>query len=209
MELRAESGDVFSLMPRHVDYNLPKTLTSLRMVDEAAGSVFEKLVFNPVAFGKLSPVLAGLVDPLLDENLRNNICSKNKALLFSPSKREAFEHMCSNSLTLLWGPPSTGKPHSLALACFHMIEMQFRARRETPFRILITAFTHTAISAFLDKFNTLLERGKTGVGGVKPLGQWVYDKELFEQMELQSQQTMHEKQRLRQYSLTCATVVRV
>ncbi|KAJ3060608.1 Tripartite DNA replication factor, partial [Quaeritorhiza haematococci] len=81
-----------------------------------------------------------------------------EGLSLHKSQRVAFEAVMERRMTLLWGPPGHGKTHTLALSALRLIEIIGRKTLSTkPFRILVTAFTKAAITAFTKKFNALLE----------------------------------------------------
>ncbi|PKL77840.1 MAG: hypothetical protein CVV27_04445, partial [Candidatus Melainabacteria bacterium HGW-Melainabacteria-1] len=65
------------------------------------------------------------------------------------SQSEAFQAASRQQLTLVWGPPGTGKTHFLATAIVGWFEAHLNAGE--PCRILITAFTHAAIDNLLLK----------------------------------------------------------
>ena len=59
----------------------------------------------------------------------------------------AFRHVLENSLTLVWGPPGTGKTHFLAKALLCMAAAHKHAG--LTFHAAVTAFTHAAIENLL------------------------------------------------------------
>jgi len=86
----------------------------------------------------------------------------------TPSQRDAFRHVLNHSLTLLWGPPGTGKTHFLAMEILILLESHRRAGR--PLRVLVTGFTHAAIENCLFKLADL--RARTGIAAeVAKLGE--------------------------------------
>jgi DNA replication ATP-dependent helicase Dna2 len=136
---------------------LPKTLKQLDTLGkEPESSTFEKLITEPGAFA-VAP------KPVFSDEARRALDKLPSR--FSDSQRYAFKHICKFRLTLLWGPPGTGKTHCLALACIEMFEMAWRSGSNEKFRILMTAFTKTAIEAFRSKFSQLLELNKPKLSG--------------------------------------------
>ena len=75
---------------------------------------------------------------------------------FTPSQRTAFDAICQQRVTAVWGPPGTGKTHFLASAILGLAAAHADAGK--PFRVLVTAFTHAAIENLLRK---LAERTST------------------------------------------------
>ncbi|MER2622706.1 MAG: AAA domain-containing protein, partial [Accumulibacter sp.] len=78
------------------------------------------------------------------------------------SQDQAFRQVCGHRLTLVWGPPGTGKTHFLAQATLRLIAAQSRAGRSL--RVGIAAFTHAAIENLLLKIGE--ERPAAGLGRV-------------------------------------------
>ncbi|HYF80155.1 MAG TPA: AAA domain-containing protein [Symbiobacteriaceae bacterium] len=87
---------------------------------------------------------------------------------FTESQADAFRHLLDRSLTLVWGPPGTGKTHFLAMSVLILLAAYRQAN--LPFRILVSAFTHAAIENCLQKLDTL--QGAAGLGAeIVKLGQ--------------------------------------
>lgn len=63
---------------------------------------------------------------------------------FTPSQEEAYSHILANRLTLVWGPPGTGKTHFLAHAMLGLV-----SSADGPVRIAVSALTHAAIENLL------------------------------------------------------------
>ena len=66
----------------------------------------------------------------------------------------AYEAICSQRVTAVWGPPGTGKTHFLATAIVGLAAAHAVAGK--PLRILVTAFTHAAIENLLRKLSACL-----------------------------------------------------
>jgi len=63
----------------------------------------------------------------------------------NPSQNEAVEAADSHPLTLLWGPPGTGKTHTI-------VEMIKQLQSSGDRRILVTAPTHNAVDNVMEKY---------------------------------------------------------
>lgn len=153
----------FSLRERYVDFNLAKTVAHLKQLEKHPSfSVFEDLIRDPVTFGDQAPYPA--VDVRLPRPCREHFKKfESHGLSLARSQYAAFKHLLSNRLTLLWGPPGTGKTHCLALSCIHLFEILCReglVPSGMHFRVLVTAFTNTAIETFTEKLNALLEQSR-------------------------------------------------
>lgn len=90
------------------------------------------------------------------------------AMDLMPSQRDAALAALGNRLTLVWGPPGTGKTHTLAAFLVAYAEACLKARR--PVRVMVTAFTHAAVENLLAKVLEVagdrFEPGQTLIGKV-------------------------------------------
>lgn len=81
---------------------------------------------------------------------------------FTESQKRAFEHLINNRLTLIWGPPGTGKTYFLARAILNFVKAKIDRREKI--HIAVTAFTHSAIENLLIKIQELSLDWKFGNG---------------------------------------------
>jgi hypothetical protein len=129
--------------PRYLDFTTAKVLERLRSVDEAPDGVALRLLRDPARFAESLPLGA------LEEHAR----AATDASTLTPSQRAAFEHILRRKLTLVWGPPGTGKTHFLGQS---LLAFAAAARAiGAPLRIGVTAFTHTAVDNVLWKLASL------------------------------------------------------
>ncbi|MBO0960012.1 DNA2/NAM7 family helicase [Neobacillus sp. MM2021_6] len=75
---------------------------------------------------------------------------------FTEKQLQAYEHLISNKLTLLFGPPGTGKTTFIANSVLYyskklLEKAEQKNKTVRPFRILLTAQTHSAIENGLEK----------------------------------------------------------
>ena len=70
--------------------------------------------------------------------------------------------MINNRLTLIWGPPGTGKTYFLARAILNLVKAKMEQREKI--HIAVTAFTHSAIENLLIKVQELSQDWKFGNG---------------------------------------------
>ncbi len=172
IHLHPLQGPCWALRPRFVDYNLAKTMDHLKSLDvleqaarrgpAAAASCSLQLLTNSVAFGAVVPAVA------ISPNAVGRVVTKYaqfaaQGLDLAPSQREALRHVASHQLTLLWGPPGTGKTHCLALCVLQLLEAAALSGCER-FHIVMTAFTNSAMDTFVAKLRTLVERRDTALG---------------------------------------------
>ncbi|WP_342675872.1 bifunctional RecB family nuclease/DEAD/DEAH box helicase [Methanofollis sp. UBA420] len=124
------AGDRALLFPRATDFISSAVLSELEDYDASDGNDLLALIRDPDRFAVPMPPL----------------CTPDPAALagLTPSQRAAFAHIMENRLTLVWGPPGTGKTHFLA----ETIVTAARARTR-PLRIAVSALTHAAIENLL------------------------------------------------------------
>lgn len=138
-------GEEYWLSLRHADFTTPRVLQALQQLDEDNHRILD-LIRDPIRYRK---------------TFRPNWDAEEvKALLrqsgLTKSQRQAFLHFLRHTLTLVWGPPGTGKTHFIAVALRLLMEMyEKRGRR---LAILVSGFTHAAIENVLRKIQELAPR---------------------------------------------------
>ena len=125
-------GARFHLNPRFTDFTSDRQIDALVRWDQDPSSLLIQLLKAPHLLGAVSnaPALAPPED-------------------LTPSQRDAFQRMWQHRLTLVWGPPGTGKTHFIAGAVDHIL------RNRSTFRVGVTAFTHAAVENVLRKLLSL------------------------------------------------------
>ncbi len=134
-------GDLAVLHPRFTDFTAPRHIDRLLALGGEPGNAFIRLLRDPGGFA--APVSGS------EEVVRD---ARKLALgpgRFTPSQDRAFHHVLTNRLTLVWGPPGTGKTHFLATAILSLVRAR-RAHKER-IRVGVSAFTHAAIENLLVK----------------------------------------------------------
>lgn len=124
------AGDRALLFPRATDFTSSAVLSELEDYDASDDNDLLALIRDPGRFAVPMPPLC-TPDPAAFAGL-------------TPSQRAAFAQIMANRLTLVWGPPGTGKTHFLA----ETIVTIARARTR-PLRIAVSALTHAAIENLL------------------------------------------------------------
>ncbi|WP_041468447.1 bifunctional RecB family nuclease/DEAD/DEAH box helicase [Geobacillus sp. C56-T3] len=138
-------GEEYWLSIRHADFTTQRVLQALQQLDEDNHRILD-LIRDPIRYRK---------------TFRPNWDAEEvKALLrrsgLTKSQRQAFLHFLRHTLTLVWGPPGTGKTHFIAVALRLLMEMyEKRGRR---LAILVSGFTHAAIENVLRKIQELAPR---------------------------------------------------
>ena len=146
-----ERGHKAVLHPRFTDANVDRIIKRLYEIDRSADSEFLSLIREPRIFARGKSQFPDVAA----QSLRTAEASAG----FTRSQMLAFNHVLKRRLSLIWGPPGTGKTHFLAKAILSMA----KAAKDsgTKFRVAVTAFTHAAIE------NLLLEiREQAGLFGL-------------------------------------------
>ncbi|KAI9096652.1 hypothetical protein DFS34DRAFT_149922 [Phlyctochytrium arcticum] len=157
----------FWLKPRLVDFNVKKIVKTLIELDECSHTsvdrpLFLRMLDNINDVGTLIPrgLDATLKQEKRLETLYREIAAlqpgKSEMLKFTRSQRKAFTAILSRSVTLLWGPPGHGKTHTLALSALRLIELAGRDENVDTFRVMMVAYTNTAIQNFIRKVTDLI-----------------------------------------------------
>ena len=131
-------GDRYLLYERFSDYTTDRLIDFLSKLDDAPPGLFRDLLDDPDLGAQQAP-LAVTVAKILEE--------VSGQVELPPSKAVAFDAICSQRVTVVWGPPGTGKTYFLAATICLLQEAHRRAGQ--PFHVLVTAFTHAAIENLL------------------------------------------------------------
>ncbi|PPQ77251.1 hypothetical protein CVT26_005990, partial [Gymnopilus dilepis] len=79
------------------------------------------------------------------------------SLVLKLSQHKATQRILSNRLSVIWGPPGTGKTYTIALSLLRLIAVERRHDGPQPKIVFITAITHAAIEACRGKLVQLME----------------------------------------------------
>jgi len=161
---------VHSLDKLFMDYTTAKVLDvldRLRQNPELARHVHELL--DSAATAGWRPIIGDAA--AVEEVLRGYATRGGAAGFLTAAQSRAFRGAPAAPLSLIWGPPGTGKTYMLG----HLLLAYVLAARQAnrPVRILVTAFTHYAINNVLDKVSDLLRRyglNDAGTAVVKVMG---------------------------------------
>ncbi|MHC1757481.1 MAG: AAA domain-containing protein [Methanosarcina sp.] len=152
-QLPFKKGDEAVLHPRFTDFFSERIIDRLTELDEQLEHDFIRLLRNPHKF----------TVPIRESNAFFEIAQKYAIESgFTESQKRAFEHMLHNRLTLIWGPPGTGKTYFLARAILNFVKTKMDQGEKT--HIAVTAFTHSAIENLLIKIQELSQEWKFGNG---------------------------------------------
>lgn len=134
-----DEGEKYILHPRFTDFNSDRILQRLAETDAQPEHDFLKLLRDPPAFASKIPW----------PGKRDCIRTAGTYAGFTSSQAQAFRHVLENRLTLVWGPPGTGKTHFLAKTVLTLFRTALEKRQTL--RIAVTAFTHAAIENLLEE----------------------------------------------------------
>ncbi|KAF7351035.1 AAA-12 domain-containing protein [Mycena sanguinolenta] len=165
------AGHHYGLSPRLIDFNTTKVLSTLLELDIAATTgldaevPFVQLILNPRSFGDDPEFVEMCKDFVQVEGGIQRMFRQLKdlgagegaarALVLMPSQQRAVQRILSNRLSVLWGPPGTGKTYTIALGLLRLLEVQYRLGDTKRKVIFVTAMTHAAIDAVLSKLSHL------------------------------------------------------
>lgn len=149
-----------------IDYNSGKVFDVLgRLASGAGGAEHLEALLSQATNDAWAPFVSDI--PALEADFR--ACLRAAAAdpdrLLNEGQRRAWSGVMAEPLTLVWGPPGTGKTHTIA----HMlIGYALAARRlGQPLRVLVTAFTHHAINNVLKKVAELAGRYGLSAGDLQ------------------------------------------
>lgn len=135
-----QHGERFLLYPRFQDYNADRIIDFLQDCDSAGGGLFLQVLRDTERAAGLGP---------LPGTIERAAAAVEKDLKFTDSQERAFREIRRRKVVAVWGPPGTGKTHFLATAVVGLAAAH--ACTGKPFRVLVTAFTHSAIENLLRK----------------------------------------------------------
>ena len=144
---------VHSLDKLFMDYTTAKVLDvldRLRQNPEMAGHVHELL--GGAATSGWRPLIADAA--AVERDLARHATAAGATPFLTAAQSRALRGAPATPLSLIWGPPGTGKTYMLG----HLLLAYVLAARQAgrPVRILVTAFTHYAINNVLKKVSDLL-----------------------------------------------------
>ncbi|ESK97371.1 aaa atpase [Moniliophthora roreri MCA 2997] len=165
-------GKRYRLSPRLVDFNTAKILSTLFELDLRCSTgepvPFLQLVLDPNLFRRESRSAqseeflkalrrAGVKIQSLFQQLKGLDVESAGPLLLKASQDRAAQHVLMNRLSVIWGPPGTGKTHTIALSLLRLLNVQYSLGDKGSKIVFITAMTHAAIEAILSKLAYLTD----------------------------------------------------
>jgi hypothetical protein len=157
-----EAGDRAVVHPVAKDYTSQRLLDRLAAVDQAEDPPLLRLIRDPTGF-------AG--PPAEPDEVAADALARGRAAGMTVSQQGALRHLVARRLTLVWGPPGTGKTAFLAKGLLAL--GRARADAGLPTRVMVSALTHAAIENVLGAIAD--ERRAQGIADdvlVAKLGRW-------------------------------------
>jgi hypothetical protein len=93
-------------------------------------------------------------------------------LVLMHSQSQAAMRVLSHRFSVIWGPPGTGKTHTIALSLLRLLDVRRRSGIREQTVVFITAMTHAAIQACLRKLRYLMHCVHA-VDSVHTLEHWI------------------------------------
>ncbi|PPQ76301.1 hypothetical protein CVT26_009729 [Gymnopilus dilepis] len=172
-------GSTFRISPRLVDFNTPKILASLFETDIKWRALEKSEGRTPTSYHHNLPLLQLITNPTSLESpptcdtetllqtaqsiqrtmvaIAESGVSTADALVLKPSQLRAVDSVLRNRLSVIWGPPGTGKTHTIALSLLRLLEVEHPKWGNSQYTIIITAVTHTAILECHNKLTSLIQ----------------------------------------------------
>jgi AAA domain len=165
-KFKLEVGQKFRLLKRYIDFNTPKIVRNFLEIDvnsrlqkplvlrllEEPNAVGQTRMANEEEFAKEETRIYQLYRSLSQLDIE-----AATPLIFTRSQRHAMRSILRRQATIIWGPPGTGKTHTLALSILYLLEIMYLHTQGTVI-VWMTAVTNAAIHQFLRKFEMLMDK---------------------------------------------------
>jgi hypothetical protein len=159
-------GQQFRLLRRLVDFNISKILRNFLEMDVTSRTqknFFLRLLEDPNQVGQTA--LPNQVENAREEVRLNGLYRQLRdlgnldalQLVFQRSQRRVMHSILKRQVTIAWGPPGTGKTHTLALSILYLLEILYLNSKEKVV-VWMTAVTNAAIEMFVSKLEFLRAR---------------------------------------------------
>ncbi|KAG6902770.1 hypothetical protein C0995_011918 [Termitomyces sp. Mi166 len=169
-------GCKYRISPRLVDFNTSKTMAALLETDLLWGSAANEgyraveddhrrvpllqMIADPDSFGHVARAdelfRTGDIIQRLFRNLKNIDVDEASSLILKPSQQRAAQKILSHRLSVIWGPPGTGKTYTIALSLLRMFDAQHRLGETGRKIVFVTGMTHAAIDAVRNQLRYLM-----------------------------------------------------
>jgi len=138
----------FVLQPRFLDITTRKLMDQVALDAEAFHKeqqpLANALLCKTSNFAQRVPV-PEVAPPPANHHLRDSY----DQCKMTTSQQQTFNHVCGNTLTIVWGPPGAGKTHFLASTLCRMLIAAIAGDKQM--HIFVTAYTNEALNLLLRK----------------------------------------------------------
>ncbi|CAF1163663.1 unnamed protein product [Rotaria sordida] len=148
--LSLEINHQYYLSERYVDFNTKKAIQALEQATPLTIQILDdpRQLPKPEAVQKISETMQREISNMFSK--REPSIKPERLHMLNKAQQLACEKVKNERVTLIWGPPGTGKTFWLSVTAFQMLMFS-----SSPLNILITACTHTAIDNLLSSINHL------------------------------------------------------
>ncbi|CAF4377402.1 unnamed protein product [Rotaria sp. Silwood2] len=148
--LSLEINHQYYLSERYVDFNTKKAIQALEQATPSTIQILDdpRQLTKPEAVQKASETMQREILNMFSK--REPSIKPERLHMLNRAQQFACEKVKNERVTLIWGPPGTGKTFWLSVTAFQMLMFS-----SSPLSILITACTHTAIDNLLSSLNYL------------------------------------------------------
>ncbi|CAF4027514.1 unnamed protein product [Rotaria sordida] len=148
--LSLEINHQYYLSERYVDFNTKKAIQALEQATQLTMEILDdpRQLKKPEAIEKISKTIQKEISNIFSK--REPTIKPEGLHMLNKAQQEACEKVKNQRVTLIWGPPGTGKTYWSGVTVFQMLMFS-----SSPLCVLITACTHAAIDNLLSSINHL------------------------------------------------------
>ncbi|CAF3950532.1 unnamed protein product [Rotaria sordida] len=149
-DLSLEINHQYYLSERYVDFNTKKAIQALEQATQLTMEILDdpRQLKKPEAIEKISKTIQKEISNIFSK--REPTIKPEGLHMLNKAQQEACEKVKNQRVTLIWGPPGTGKTYWSGVTVFQMLMFS-----SSPLCVLITACTHAAIDNLLSSINHL------------------------------------------------------
>ncbi|KAG6850866.1 hypothetical protein H0H93_007484 [Arthromyces matolae] len=166
----------YRISPRLVDFNTSKNMAALLELDLQWSTAISLAAEPPSLDHRNIPLIQMIMNPgsfqstfcstelLKKEQVIQKMFRELKdlgveaagSLILKSSQHRAAKRILSQRLSVIWGPPGTGKTYTIALSLLRLLDAEHRLGDTKRKIIFVTAMTHAAIDAVRTKIQSLM-----------------------------------------------------
>ncbi|CAF4833704.1 unnamed protein product, partial [Rotaria sp. Silwood1] len=145
-----EINHQYYLSERYIDFNTKKAIQALEQTTQLTIQILD----DPRQLKKSE--LIQKTNKIMQREISNMFSKRESTIkpeglhMLNKAQQQACEKVKNERITLIWGPPGTGKTYWSGVTVFQMLMFS-----SSPLHVLITACTHAAIDNLLSSINHL------------------------------------------------------